>query len=173
MSYEREFETLFRQCYAQFYNFSIGMVRDEELARDVVSRAFEKLWHNIDDVPPDKWRSYINRIIHHTCVDHIRSELSKKRFEAFYKALYRDGVVDDGEAWKENEEAIQKIEALMDDLTPQTRRILEECYFKKRRYADVAEDLGISVSAVRKHIVKALKYFRENIEKKQKETHIG
>lgn len=168
MGYEREFEALFRQNYTQFYYFAIGMVKDEEIARDVVGRAFEQLWSNIDKVAADKWSAYIRRVIHHQCVNHMRNTLSYRRYEIFYKALYGDGMADDSGRQRETEEAIQEVEHLMDDLTPQTRRILEECYFKKKKYAEVAEELGISVSAVRKHIVKALKYFRDNMLKTQK-----
>lgn len=168
MSCEGDFEALFRRGYAQFYYFAIGLVKDEEVARDVVGRAFEQLWNNITQVSPDKWAAYVHRTIHHLCVDQLRSKMSHKRYEAFYKSLYGDGLTDDDEIQKENEAAIQQIEKLMDDLTPQTRRILEECYFRRKRYADVAGELGISVSAVRKHIVKALKYFRDNMQETQK-----
>ncbi len=168
MGYEREFEALFRQNYTQFYNFAIGMVKDEEIARDIVSRAFEQLWSNIDNVAADKWSAYIHRIIHHQSVDYVRNTLSYRRYEIFYKALYGDGMADDSERQREVEAAIQQVERLMGDLTPQTHRILEECYFRKKKYAEVAAELGISVSAVRKHIVKALKYFRDNMQETQK-----
>lgn len=168
MGYERDFESLFRHGYTQFFYFAIGLVKDEEVARDVVGRAFEQLWNNIAQVSPDKWSAYVHRTIHHLCVDHVRSQMSHKRYEAFYKSLYGDGVTDDDERQKETEEAIQQVERLMDGLTLQTRRILEECYFRRKKYAEVAAELGISVSAVRKHIVKALKYFRDNMLKTQK-----
>ena len=49
----------------------------------------------------------------------------------------------------------------MEKLTPHTRHILEECYIQRKKYQEVAEELNISVSAVRKHIVKALQVIRE------------
>ena len=44
--------------------------------------------------------------------------------------------------------------------------ILEECYIQRKKYQEVAEELNISVSAVRKHIVKALQVIREECAKK-------
>ena len=64
---------------------------------------------------------------------------------------------------KEAEDNINKIYHLIDILTPQTRRILDERYFKGRRQAEVAEELGISVSAVKKHIAQAMKVFKSNM----------
>lgn len=68
---------------------------------------------------------------------------------------------------KETEDRITKMYNLIDTLTPQTRRILEECYFHGKRYADVAEELNISTSTVKKHIVQALKLLRQKLNAKQ------
>ena len=46
-----------------------------------------------------------------------------------------------------------------------TRHILEECYLHEKKYKEVAAELNISISAVRKHIVKALKAIREEFAK--------
>lgn len=168
MDKEKAFEALFRQSYHPLYYFAIGLVKDGEVARDAVSRAYEQLWSHIADVSQDKWDSYVHRVVHHLCVDYVRSQMSKQRYEVFYKSLYGDNMADDDERLRENEALIARIETLIDDLTPQTRRILEACYFQHKKYAEVAAELGISASAVRKHIVKALKYFRDNIQKKGK-----
>lgn len=63
----------------------------------------------------------------------------------------------------DTEAKIEKMRQLIGTLTPQTRTILEACYFKGKKYADVAEELGISTSAVKKHIVQALKILREEV----------
>ena len=41
------------------------------------------------------------------------------------------------------------ISKAMEKLTPHTRHILEECYIQRKKYQEVAEELNISVSAVR------------------------
>lgn len=48
-----------------------------------------------------------------------------------------------------------------------TRHILEECYVRRKKYQEVADELNISVSAVRKHIVKALSVLRKEFAKKE------
>ena len=50
MSREREFERLFRENYAQLYAFAMGMVREEEICRDILSDSFEQLWNHLDEV---------------------------------------------------------------------------------------------------------------------------
>ena len=52
---------------------------------------------------------------------------------------------------------------MLSEFTPQTARILELCYFQKKTYNEAAEELHISASAVKKHIVGALKAFRTRL----------
>lgn len=74
--------------------------------------------------------------------------------------------MDEEEQPEEIDERVALIRKLMDQLTPKTRLILEECYINKKKYREVAADLEISESAVKKHIVQALKNIRKNIVKR-------
>lgn len=167
MSREGEFERLFRECYAQLYAFAIGLVREDELCRDILSDSFEILWNHLDEIDEARQKSYLYRTVRNKCTDWARSRLSQQRYEVFFKTIYGDESDDDGTMLKETEDNIDKIYRLMDTLTPQTRRILDECYFKGRRQAEVAEELGISVSAVKKHIAQAMKVFKSNLNLKK------
>ena len=167
MSREGEFERLFRECYAQLYAFAIGLVREDELCRDILSDSFEILWNQLDEIDEARQKSYLYRTVRNKCTDWARSRLSQQRYEIFFKTIYGDENDDDGTMLKETEDNIDKIYRLMDTLTPQTRRILDECYFKGRRQADVAEELGISVSAVKKHVAQAMKVFKSNLNLKK------
>ena len=68
--------------------------------------------------------------------------------------------------YQEQDERMMHISKAMEKLTPHTKHILEECYIQRKKYQEVAEELNISVSAVRKHIVKALQVIREECAKK-------
>ena len=167
MSRDGAFERLFRECYAQLYAFAIGLVREDELCRDILSDSFEILWNHLDEIDEARQKSYLYRTVRNKCTDWARSRLSQQRYEIFFKTIYGDENDDDGTMLKETEDNIDKIYRLMDTLTPQTRRILDECYFKGRRQAEVAEELGISVSAVKKHIAQAMKVFKSNLNLKK------
>lgn len=55
----------------------------------------------------------------------------------------------------------------MSNLKPSTRQILEACYIDKKKYREVAEEMNMSTSAVKKNLTKALNLLREKIAKKQ------
>lgn len=162
MGQEKEFKRLFREYYPQLYAFAYGMVKDEEACRDIVSDAFEMLWGHLDGVKDGNERGFLYRVIRNKCIDRIRSSVSRQRYEVFYKTFY--GEDDDSMSQLMDTEAkIEKMRRLIGTLTPQTRAILDACYFKGKKYADVAEELGISTSAVKKHIVQALKILRKEV----------
>ena len=80
--------------------------------------------------------------------------------------MYSESGEDD--TYEEMEQQISEMYCMLAKFTPKTRTILEMCYFQKKTYSETASELGISVSAVRKHIVNALKAFRAGIAKKDK-----
>lgn len=163
MRQEKDFESLFRDCYAPLYAFAMGMVKDEEACRDILSAAFELLWDHFEELDANHRKSYVYRIVRNKCVDLVRHDKYRQRYEAFYLAFYGDESDDDDLRLKETERDIETVCQLIETLSPQTRLVLELCYFKGKKQAEVAEQLGISVSAVKKHIAKAMKVFREHL----------
>lgn len=163
MGQEKEFKRLFREYYSQLYAFAFGMVKDEEACRDIIGDAFEKLWTQLYDIQDGYERGFLYRVIRNKCIDRIRNSVSRQRYEIFYKGVYGDGSDDSDTRLKETENRIEKMYQLIGTLTPQTRRILDACYFQGKHYAEVAEELGISTSTVKKHIVQALKILRKEV----------
>jgi RNA polymerase sigma-70 factor (ECF subfamily) len=84
----------------------------------------------------------------------------EEKHAAFYLQMYQDGT-----DYEELDERIRTMYRMLDDLAPKTRLILQECYLHKKSYKEVAEELGVTTDAVKKHIVKALKTLRGKISK--------
>ena len=51
----------------------------------------------------------------------------------------------------------------MKKLTPYNLHILKECFIHKKKYKEVAEELNVSVAAIHKNIVKALRILRKEL----------
>jgi RNA polymerase sigma factor (sigma-70 family) len=56
------------------YRFILKNIKCREKAKDVVQDTFEKLWGRIDQVSPEKVRSYLFTTAYHTMIDMIRKE---------------------------------------------------------------------------------------------------
>ena len=161
MSNEKyEFEILFRDIYPKLYYAAQQIVKDEEVCRDFISDSFLQLWSKRADIEPTKRAAFLFRIVHNKCIDFIRKESAKKKYIEFYSAIYGTSAEEIENSWEEGERRIQAMYQRIETLTPQTQKILKLCYFQGRKYREAAEELDISISAVRKHIVQALKALR-------------
>lgn len=160
------FEFFFKENYSQFYFFALHLIDDEEVSRDIVSDSFEYALNNYGRLDVENWKTYMYSYIRNKCIDYIRHQEVKRKYIDYY--LHVTSEIEES-GYEEYEEKIKEIRKLIGSLTPQTRLVLRECYIHNKKYKEVADELQISVSAVRKHMVKALKVIREGIAKKTKD----
>lgn len=139
------------------------MIGEEEACHDIVEDSFEVLWKRFDEIGPENRVAFLFRLIRYKCADNLRRSQTSSLYAQRYLQSHADS--DDPHTVDLHEERIAQITTLMEKLTPRTRQILHECYFNRRSYAEVAEQLDISTSAVKKHMIQALKFLRENIVK--------
>lgn len=71
------------------------------------------------------------------------------------------------QGYRAHEALLQQAENIARSLPEPTCTILRSCYWEKKTYQQVAEELGISPDTVKKHISKALRTLREAILKKE------
>jgi len=161
---ETEFELFFKENYSRFYYFAFQIIGEKEVCRDIVSDAFEQAWSFFHQKEQFNLIGYMYSLVRNKCVDYLRHEMAKARYADFYVYMYSES--DEDNIYEEMEQQISKMYSMLDKFTPKTRIILEMCYFQKKTYKETAGELGISVSAVRKHIVTALKAFRAEFAKK-------
>ena len=155
-----DFERLYRDNYSRLYYYALQMVKDDELCRDIINDSFVLVWNKRDDIPTPKLLPYFYRMVHNRCIDHIRKEQAKERYASFYKVFYG---VDLGEADydKDEDERFQKFVAqVLDGMSRNMRTVVQRRFYDNKRYADIAEELGVTVSAVKKQMAKALGIFR-------------
>lgn len=160
---KKEFEALFRDMYPKLYYAAMKLVKEEETCRDLINDSFEQLWVHRADIEPNKRLAFLYRLIHNKCIDYIRKKTARNKYIEFYNMLYGNKTEDIEHTWEENEQRIEAMYHVIEKMTPQTQKILKSCYFMGMKYREVAEELGISTSAVRKHIVQALKLLRSSL----------
>lgn len=168
MDKEKEFEAFFKAHYQHARHFARQMIGDEETCRDLVEDSFEILWKHFADVEPESRVAYVFRLVRCKCADHLRHSQASTLYAKRYLQENTDAT--NPHDADPREERIKKMMALMSQLTPRTREILTECYFNHHSYAEVAEKYSITTSAVKKHMMQALKFFRENMVKESKST---
>jgi RNA polymerase sigma-70 factor (ECF subfamily) len=158
-----DFEGFFKENYSCFFHFAHQIVNDAEVCRDIVGDAFEHAWKRYDKIEVSNWKTYLYSYIRNRCVDYIRHQAVEKKYAEFFLHIYSEKDED----YTDRDEQIAIMRKMLSKLPPRTLFVLQECYLHNKKYREVANELNISVSAVKKHIVKALKIMRENFAKEQ------
>lgn len=154
------FEEFFKTNFERFYCYALHLLNDEECSRDIVYDALEYVWRNYTNEGVDDWFRYTMSTVRNRCLDHIRHQAVHQRYADFVI----HAVEHQAEMYAEEEDTrLMAIRQIMETLPPRTRLVLQECYIHKKKYKEVAEEMEISVNAIKKHIVKALKTIREEI----------
>lgn len=164
MNKKEQIENLFTQHYTGLLRFAEQMVPDKEECCDIVSAAYEDLWRKYETLSNDSLRSYLYKVVRNKCIDFLRRQGVHQRYIEKYKIITDTFTTQDKLA--EQDERRHRVQQVLNLLQPPTLEIFEACYLEHKKYKEVADEMGISLATVKKHIVKALSIIRENFIKK-------
>lgn len=125
----------------------------EDLAQDVILRALSHArWTSVEEakgyifqIAVNRWRERGRRKLTHV----IEVDDDEGHMLAASEEIALERIV-------AGEEELRKVVDALSELGERTRAVLVLCRFEQMKQADIAEKLGISVSAVEKHLVKGL-----------------
>jgi RNA polymerase sigma-70 factor (ECF subfamily) len=155
---KQEFERLFKDSYPHMYRMAFSMVENVDDAKDAVHQVFAQVWKSKPQVADDSIRGYLLAATRNQCMHMLRSRQLQQQME---KELKTDIAASESE---EREELLQQLQQVIDDnLTEQDRRVLSLHYEDEMTYQETATVLGISTSAVNKHITRSLAKIRSTL----------
>ena len=159
MNYSKqEFERLFKDSYPHMYRMAFSMVENADDAKDAVHQVFAQIWRNKPRVVENSIRGYLLAATRNQCLHLLRSRQLQRQME---EELQQEITASDNE---EREELLQQLRQVIDNnLTEQDRRVLSLHYDDEMTYAETATVLGISASAVNKHITRSLAKIRQTL----------
>ena len=187
---EQQLERLFHNHYERMFRLAFALLHDNEEARDVVSDVFSKLWDKFsqEEVPkksiskteaskesiskdsPSKESflreetasAYLMRSVKNACLNILSKKKRDERLIKFLPLSNEESI-----RLEEPSRLEERWQATMDcidhNLSHQTAAVIRMCYGEGCSYRETAEELGISISAVNKHIVKGLRTLREKL----------
>ena len=159
MNYSKqEFERLFKDSYPHMYRMAFSMVENADDAKDAVHQVFAQIWRNKPRIANDSIRGYLLAATRNQCLHLLRSRQLQRQME---EELKQEITASENE---EREELLQQLRQVIDNnLTEQDRRVLSLHYDDEMTYAETATVLGISASAVNKHITRSLAKIRQTL----------
>ena len=155
---KQEFERLFKDSYPHMYRMAFSMVENADDAKDAVHQVFAQVWRNKPRVADGSIRGYLLAATRNQCLHILRSRQLQRQME---EELQRETAASESE---EREDLLQQLQQVIDDnLTEQDRRVLNLHYDDEMTYEETATVLGISASAVNKHITRSLAKIRQTL----------
>lgn len=152
-----EFETLYTRTFEPCFRLALSLLHEEDDARDVVHEVFLKLWESESRV--DNPTAYVIRAVHNSCISRIRHLDIRDKVRA--KLILEPPPEDDGpEDYVERDaEVMAAMERL---LTFREREVVDKIYMEGKSYKETAATLGVTVAAINKNVVGALKKLRNH-----------
>ena len=105
--------------------------------------------------------------VRNRCLDSLRHQETEQKYVK-HELQISDREIDDDQ-WLRRENTLNIIYESIDELPTKTRDIIDLCFYQKKTYREAGEACGVSISAIRKHIMKAVKFFRNELKKNDME----
>ncbi len=151
------FELVFNFYYSGLVVFADRIVKNTAVSEDIVQSVFLKFWESRETIDIRSLRSYFVQCVKNKCIDHIRNQQVKQRFDSHYQET--ETVFQDDDFWTKNELA-HLLDVAIADLPPRCREVFWMSRYENLKIADIADKLNISKRTVETQISKALKILR-------------
>ncbi|HEX6225785.1 MAG TPA: RNA polymerase sigma-70 factor [Chryseolinea sp.] len=157
------FEMIFKTYYQPLCNYAYSFVHDREEAEEIVQATFLSVWEKKDNLSIHTGvKPYLYAMVRNAALNVLKHEKVKQQHATVELAVAErssESVTRTVMA-SELEERISKA---LNKLPEQCRLVFKLSRFEELKYAEIAEQLNISVKTVENQMGKALKIMREQL----------
>lgn len=161
------FRELFTNHYASLCNYAMRVVVLHEIAEEVVSDVFVKLWKNRNQIEVHtSFEAYMYRAVRNQALDYLKLKSYKNREKDSLDSLQWNLVYTDQYSPLEEivfDELFTEVESCINKLPRQCQIIFRLSREEGLRYREIADRLNISVKTVETQMGRALKVLREQL----------
>jgi RNA polymerase sigma-70 factor (ECF subfamily) len=147
------------------YQFVFRFVKSPDLANDVCQEIFMKIWEERQGASRiNAFRTYLFTIAkNHTFTVLKRAAVDEKvRTEVIRNYVTVKNDTEESVLTSEYQQFLQQV---LNTLPAQSRTVFFLCRQEEKSYEEAAQLLGISASAIKKHMVRSMKAMRGAVEK--------
>jgi RNA polymerase sigma-70 factor (family 1) len=159
-------EVLFRWYYAPLCNHAIRYVSSKEIAEDIVSDVFCKLYleKSVSHIQAS-FRAYLFTSVRNRSFNYVKMEMGRSTsIENASQISIDNGDQPDGIT--QFEDLYHDVEQVIDALPQRRRKIYVMHRIEGKKYAEISGELNISVKTVKEHMYQATQQIREYLRKK-------
>lgn len=163
---KKAFEQLFRDWYVRLCVYAESIVRDRDLAEDLVQGIFCMLWEKRDKVDVrESVKSYLYRSVYNSALNTIKHEKVKIAFLEFIRKHENEDVNDTERFFDSEDQSIvlKELNRAIETLPDQCREIFLLSRFAGKKSAEIASELDLSIRTVEAQLYRAMKRLREEL----------
>jgi RNA polymerase sigma-70 factor (ECF subfamily) len=164
------FKEVFLVLYPRLKGYCRLFIADESLVEDVIQETFLTLWEKRDSIKTDKSiESLIFVMVRNRCLNELRNQrlegekidpenLKVNELQFLYQLDFNSK-----EEKSLEEMLIESFQQAVNELPEKMKMVFTICKIEGKNQKEVAEDLGISIKMVEKHIAGAKQHIREKL----------
>ncbi|BFM14930.1 hypothetical protein R50073_11130 [Maricurvus nonylphenolicus] len=130
--------------------------RSHEEACDIVQQAFERFMCLAEPHKVEQPRAYLFQLVRNLTVDQLRKEQVRDNHRDKLQEQPSDSTLDSPERLLLSREQIETLQTVIEKLPAKRRRAFILSRVHQLSYREIADDMGISVEGVKKHVMRAL-----------------
>lgn len=154
------FEQLFKAHYKALHAYANMLLKDVDIAEEVVQSMFLKLWEKRQLLEVQtSVKAYLYKCVYNDSLNLLKHEKVKSKYQDF--TVHTMNTHHEAASNKVELSELQKeLKLAMEALPEQCRIIFQMSRFEELKYKEIADRLGISVKTVENQMGKALKILR-------------
>lgn len=157
------YAVLYQYYLPRLYKYLYGVTRSKEETEEILQDVFLKLWEKKEELAEIKTiNSYLFRIARNKLMNHYDHQKVKQKARDYMGQVAQEtSSTEDHYIYKQYSEVFQKA---VNSLSPKRRQVFEMSTQQDLSYDQIAKELNISKSMVKKHIYAANSYVKEYLQ---------
>lgn len=157
------FEMLFKTYYQPLCNYAYTFVQDKDEAEEIVQTTFLAVWEKKEVLEiRTTIKPYLYAMVRNACLNVIKHEKIKQQHVEVELAMGERSIESVARTVMASE-LEKRIHQAMETLPEQCRLVFKLSRFEELKYAEIADQLNISIKTVENHMGKALKIMRDQL----------
>lgn len=155
----RAFERLYRQTSAQLFGLVVRIVKNQDLASEILQEGYVKIWNRAEDFNPDKAKpiTWMGAIVRNQAIDVLRRSAHQPAASETVEDLV--WLADDAAGPLEiasQEQRENSVYGCFDQLQGPQREAIKLAYFSGLTHEEVAQHMGKPLGTVKSWIRRGL-----------------
>lgn len=161
-NHEWALKVVFNRYHIPLYQLAVGVLRDEDLAKDVVQDVFIDLWNRRHTSNILMLGNYLSTAVKFQSLKQLRNGRMQ---DHHLRAVQNIQFVNQTEESINFKELDSTLKTVLEQLPPRCKQVFELSRFENLSHKEIAGKLGITAKTVEVQIHKALVVLRKSLDK--------